>query len=52
VVAGICGLTILYSNVITAENREEAVEKYVADSDGQYTEGDKETLIGGQSIRI
>ena len=45
IAVGICGPTILYSDVIKAQNRVEAVERFIADSDGQYTESDKETLL-------
>ncbi len=45
IAVGICGPTILYSSVIKAQNREEAVERFIADSEGQYSTADKETLL-------
>ena len=45
IAVGICGPTILYSNVIKAKSAEEAVDKYIADSEGKYTISSKETLL-------
>lgn len=45
IAVGICGPTILYSNIIKAHSEEEAVEKFIADSEGQYSESDKGTLL-------
>ncbi len=45
IAVGICGPTILYSNVIKAHSAEEAVDKFIAESEGHYSESDKETLM-------
>ena len=45
IAVGICGPTIMYSKVIKAATPEEAVEKYLADSEDEYTEAEKDMLL-------
>lgn len=45
IAVGICGPTVLYSNVIKAHSKEEAVEKFISESEGQYSAADRETLL-------
>ena len=49
---GACGPTIIRSNVIKAHSKEEAVEKYISETGGEYTDAMKAALLSRTHEKI